>query len=262
MRLLCILLFSISVAKPALSHEFWIDAQKYQVETHETVVADLRNGQYFKGGALSWFDRRIATSLALMGDQRSVMTGRAGDLPALSYQPDQAGLLRLVHQTTMDTITYREAEKFAAFVAHKDLDPTALEAPSYPLVEGYTRFVKSLVAVGTAEGNDAPSGLEFEFVALANPYTDVLPRGLPVQLWYQNAPHPDAQIEMFSKSSTGEVTVNQLRTDAKGMVTIPLQPGHQYLLDSVILRHPSNALLKEKDIAWESLWAALTFARP
>ncbi|GAA6207447.1 hypothetical protein NBRC116601_07400 [Cognatishimia sp. WU-CL00825] len=262
MRLLCFLLLSLSVAKSALAHEFWIDAQKYQVETNEAVIADLRNGQNFQGGALSWFDRRIATSLALMGDQRHVMTGRAGDLPALSYQPEDTGLLRLMHQTTMDTITYREAEKFEAFISHKDLDPAALEAPIYPLVEGYTRFVKSLVAVGDGHGSDAFGGLEFEFVALANPYSDALPEGLPVQLWYQSAPHPNAQIEVFSKNSSGEVLVTQLRTNAKGLVNIPLQSGYQYLLDSVILRRPTEALQVEKDIAWESLWAALTFARP
>ncbi len=49
------------------------------------------------------------------------------------------------------------------------------------------------------------------------------------------------------------------RTDADGRVTLPVQAGHAYLADAVILRPLDPEA--EKDPVWESIWASLTFAR-
>lgn len=226
------------------------------------MVADFRNGQNFKGGKLSWFDHRIARSESRVAQTVTPLTGRAGDMPAISFEPRQSGLLRIVHQTALATLTYQEAEKFQAFVDHKDLDTSALPDPSYPIAEGYTRYAKSLVAVGKAEGQDDYAGLEIEFVALKNPYTQDLTDGLPLQLFYQGVPRGNAQVEVFERDTAGEVTVTLLRTDPEGLVTVPISPGHSYLIDSVVLRRPDPALAAEQKIVWESLWASLTFAVP
>lgn len=262
MRLLVSLVTAALLATPVLSHEFWIEPQSFQVETGDLLVADFRNGQNFKGGKLSWFDHRIARSELQLGQISTPLTGRAGDMPAISLETQQPGLLRIVHQTTLTTLTYREAEKFQAFVDHKNLDTTALPNPSYPLAEGYTRYAKSLVAVGSAQGQDANAGLEIEFIALKNPYTQELSGGLPLQLIYGGSPRGDAQVEIFDRDQAGDVSITLLRTDADGMVTVPVTPGHSYLIDSVVLRRPEATLAEEKKIVWESLWASLTFAVP
>ncbi|UZD92022.1 DUF4198 domain-containing protein [Cognatishimia activa] len=262
MRLVTSLVLAVMAATPSLSHEFWIEPVNFQVEPGEALVANFRNGQEFKGGALSWFDRRVQRSELRIAETVTAIKGRSGDNPALSLDIETAGLLRIVHQTTMSTITYREPEKFQDFVNHKDLDTSALLDPAYPISEGYSRFAKSLVAVGYGEGSDDRAGLEIEFVALKNPYTDDLSDGLPLQLFYKDKPRADAQVEMFDRNPSGEVVISLLRADAKGVVTIPVTRGHSYLIDSVVLRRPDAALTKERKLDWESLWAALTFAVP
>lgn len=262
MRLVTSLVLAVMAATPSLSHEFWIEPVNFQVEPGEAMVANFRNGQEFKGGALSWFDRRVQRSEMRIAGTVTEIQGRSGDNPALNLTSSTEGLLRIVHQTSLATITYREPEKFQAFVDHKDLYTSALPDPAYPLAEGYSRFAKSLVAVGDGEGSDDRAGLEIEFVALKNPYTDDLNAGLPLQLFYQALPRADAQVEVFDRSPSGEVVITLLRTDASGLVTIPVSAGHDYLIDSVILRRPAKVLAEERKLDWESLWAALTFAVP
>ena len=85
---------------------------------------------------------------------------------------------------------------------------------------------------------------------------------MPLQLFYQGTPRAGAQVEVFEKSPDGRVTITLLRTDPVGHVLIPVKPGHRYLIDSVVLRRPSDELAENLELDWESLWAALTFAVP
>ena len=179
--------------------------------------------------------------------------------------PIPEGLAVLVAETTPSTLTYHEWEKFTAFVAHKDLAGTLVShrvrgLPETEFVETYRRFAKSLVAVGSGTGADRALGLETEVVALSNPYIDPLAAGMPVQVLYLGAPRANAQVELFDKAPDGAVKVTLHRTDDKGIVTLPVQAGHAYLVDAVVMRAVEPKL--PTDPVWESLWAALTFAVP
>ena len=101
-------------------------------------------------------------------------------------------------------------------------------------------------------------GLEFELVAQANPYTDDISGGLIVQLWRNDLPLGDTQIEVFAKDASGDVTITQHRTDTGGFATIPMAADTEYLIDAVILsaRDPSEG---NQNAVWHSDWAALTF---
>lgn len=253
----------------AQAHEYWISPHAYQVAPGEQVIADLKNGQKFKGYDMAFFESRIARSEFTLNGITTQTTGRAGDVPALKLTSTDSdtGLMQIAHQTTLQKVRYSDWEKFTGFVAHKDftgaLDRHAERGlPQTGFTEGYTRFAKSLIAIGDGTGQDHVTGLEIEIVALKNPYTDALPDGLPILLLYQGHPRSDAQIEVFERNATKEVHVFTLRTGDDGTVQVPLKPGHHYLLDSVVLREPTPALAKTESIVWESLWAALTFARP
>ena len=85
-------------------------------------------------------------------------------------------------------------------------------------------------------------------------------KGMPVRLTYQGEPRADEQIEVFERDTGGEVTVTTLRTDGDGRALIPVKPGHDYMLDAVLMRAVEPAF--EGDPVWESLWANLTFGVP
>ncbi|SFM23250.1 DUF4198 domain-containing protein [Shimia aestuarii] len=266
-RLLLACCIAFLASGPALCHEFWIEPHIFQVDPGVTFSADLKNGQTFQGTEFAWFDSRVLRSEHHLNGTITPNTGRAGDVPALTLSAPTPGLMIILHETTQNVVTYRDWDTFAAFVTEKGLgdartlhDARALPAP--PFKEGYTRLVKSLVAIGNGAGADSHKGMEFELVALANPYTDTKATTLPVQLLYRNAPRADTQVDIFERAPDRTVTRHHLRTDASGIVEVPLNPGHDYLLNAVILRPPEQERTKDTNIVWETLWASMTFSRP
>ncbi len=250
-------------AASAIAHEFWIEPQKYQVQSSAPLIANLRNGQQFVGIKLAYFSKRTERFDLIQNGETVAFQGRMGDVPALQTVAPKDGLLIILHETTKSVVTYTQWEKFRSFAEHKGF-PKAIEQhaarglPQEGFKEDYRRFAKALVGIGNAKGADTTSGMETEFVALANPYNDDLSKGFPVLLLYQGKPRENALIEVFARAPDNNVVITNTVTNATGQAMIPVKPGHTYLLDAVILRVP----VSETDAVWESLWATMTFATP
>ncbi|WP_299675220.1 DUF4198 domain-containing protein [uncultured Roseobacter sp.] len=258
----------VLLAQPVVGHEFWIDPDHYQVEPGAPVTARLRNGENFKGIELAWFDNRFSRFEAAFGDVVQPVTGRAGDTPALQMTAQREdGLLVVLHETEPSRLTYKVWEKFLKFAEHKDFPDAAQihKSAGWPMEgfrESYTRHAKSLIAIGSGEGQDRAFGLTTEFVALSNPYAAGFDGTMQVRLLYDAQPRADAQVEVFDLSPAGEVIVSLFRTDGHGEVAVPVKTGHRYLFDAVVLRPSPEAGSSERAPVWESLWAALTFSVP
>ena len=265
-RALVIILYLIGFAgSDAIAHEFWLSPQQYSVEDGAAIVADIRIGHEFKGSAYS---RRAGHFRRLeLHSARGVsaISGTDGDRPAVHVANAPAGLATLVYVSRPDVTTYQTWDRFEAFVAHKDAVWTlerhrANGWPERKFKERYARFAKSLIAVGTGKGIDRDIGLEIEIVAERNPYADDISDGLPVRVVYQGAPRAKAQVEIFAKDASGAITITTVQTDDAGRATVPVQPGTEYLLDSVIMREADGS--RADGALWESLWASLTFRTP
>ncbi|WP_146345421.1 DUF4198 domain-containing protein [Falsiphaeobacter marinintestinus] len=250
-------------AFPAAGHEFWLSPDRPQVEVGTEIQADFRNGERFRGATYPFFPGQSERFDVIVNGETRVYLGNAGDYPAFRMQADEPGLWVLVHQTAPSRITYPQWKNFEKFTTHKDFPQArdqhiARGLPASGFSELYTRYVKALVGVGNAKGADGRTGLETEFVALTNPYTDDLTQGVSVGLLYENLPRPDAQVEVFDRAPDGQVTITLHRTDQLGQVVIPVSAGHDYLLDAVVLRPADD----DDAAVWETLWAALTFSTP
>jgi len=255
----------IVLASPLTAHEFWIEPERFDIAVGDPVVADIHVGTELKGATYSYNPRNF-TRFEIVTDAGSQsVEGRAGDRPALNMVPEGAGLATVVHVTRDYSLTYREWEKFVAFCEHKDFE-WALDRhlerglAQDRVLERYSRYAKSLVALGDGTGADREVGLLTEIVALRNPYTDDLSDGVPVKVLYDGEPRAETQVELFERNPDGEVTTRLYRTDADGRVVVDVKPGHFYLVDSVVMRELE--VESEDDPAWESLWASLSFETP
>jgi uncharacterized GH25 family protein len=265
------LLFALASA-PVTAHELWIEPEAYQLGEDSAVTARLVNGQNFEGVEIRYFPKDFVRFTLTLGNTEQPIEGRIGDSPALNMPALGDGLHIATYQSSGAVVNYSALEKFARFAKHKDLSTSlgadvlerhaARNLPTENFNEYYTRYSKALVAVGDGVGADRRMGLETELVALANPYTDDLSAGLPVQLFYGDAPRADAQIELFAKAPDGSVVVTLHRTDADGIVRLPVSPGTAYLVDAVLLREPGEGISSSRPVVWETLWAALNFAVP
>lgn len=251
----------------AKAHEFWISPDKHLISTSDKVAAALIVGQDFEGNSQAYLPRSFKRFDYAIGGEIAPVEGRLGDRPALQMDAPGDGLMVIIHQTTGLLLTWDEFARFEAFVEHKDATWT-LEAHKQRglseenVREVYTRYAKSLIGIGSAAGEDIEAGLETEIVALENPYTDDMSDGIDVRLLYQGAPRQDEQVEIYERTEDGEVSVFTVRTDGDGIATVPVKAGARYMLDAVVLREPSATLANERNIAWESLWANLTFGVP
>lgn len=266
MRILAALLAFV-LALPAQSHEFWIEPIDYQIEPDTKMQGILVNGQEFEGSTLAYLPLRFDRFTVASGMRQADVENRIGSSPALDMAPFGEGLHVVSYQSRMSTLPYTEWQKFLNFAEHKDFQDIearhdARGLPREGFREGYWRFAKTLIGVGSSIGRDFRTGLAVEFVALDNPYTADLSDGLRVQLYVLDDLKADGQVELFEKAPDGTVEITLHRTDDEGIATLPVKAGHSYLVDHVYLREPSEQLAQQAEIEWETLWAALTFGVP
>lgn len=255
------------IALPAKAHEFWIDPVDYMIEPGEKVVADLRVGTEFDGVSQSYIPRNFKRFLYVQNGAATKVKGVVGDRPAMNMTVKDEGLVVLIHQTGNLSLTWETWEKFSNFVKHKDaawvLDEHLAKGFEKDGVrEVYSRYAKSLVAVGAGAGKDVVAGMLTEIVALENPYTGNMADGMTVGVLYQGKPRKATQVEVFELGSGGKLNIFTVRTNAKGVATVPVKPGHTYMLDSVVVRRTDKKPANGDPFVWESLWANMTFAVP
>ncbi|WP_299042088.1 DUF4198 domain-containing protein [uncultured Tateyamaria sp.] len=248
----------------ATAHEFWIEPEVYQVPPSGKIIARLKNGETFEGVNLAYFERRIERFDVVVGDTIRPVEARMGDNPALDVPAPVGGLVVVVHETTPSLLTYKEWAKFLKFADHKDFADiearhAANDFPAPPFKERYTRHAKALVAVGDGAGRDRALGLKTEFIALTNPYAADFDGAMRVQVTLDGQIRANAQVEVFDRAPDNTVTVSLHRTDAEGIATVPVQPGHAYLFDAVSIAPVADT---DTDAVWDTFWAALTFAVP
>jgi len=254
------------LATSAMAHEVWIAPADYQVASGVSTTANLLNGEKFAGSGMYY---NPDDTVRLEHHHNGTVTpieGRLGDTPAIRTGDLKPGLHTIVYQSTFSRLHYAKWEKFAKFAAHKNFPNiearhNARNLPREPIRESYARYAKALIAVGDGRGSDRAVGLDTDIVALANPYTTA-ETTLPVRVLYNGAPRADAQVEVFEKAPAGQVAITLHRTDDKGEARLPIKRGHTYLVDAVVLREPVRKTIEGKDVVWETLWAALTFAIP
>lgn len=264
-RFLSVAALILAACYPVAAHEFWVEPQSYAIAPSDSLNADLRNGQFFAGPTIPYISGAIERFEVIAGDSVLPVRGRLGNRPALKGLSVPGGLAIIVFESTDSRLNYDSWEKFTAFVEHKDLKGT-IEAhherglPETNFDENYRRYSKALVAVGDGKGDDRRVGLLIEIVADANPYTDDVSGGMPLQVFYDGAPRADAQVELFERAPDDTVVTATYRTDADGRVVVPVRPGHVYLADSVAIRPLDGST--GNGAVWHTDWAALTFAVP
>ncbi len=264
MRILA--LFVCMLASPAIAHELWIEPANYQLRTSDKIVAGIKNGENFAGFDLPYLPIDFEHFVILGTNKVAGVVSRLGNRPAIDQAAPGSGLNILVYESKPSTISYDNFEKFEAFAIKHGVDDMAKThfargLASGPFDEVYTRYSKSLVSVGTAQGEDRHIGLEAELVALENPYLLKDNSHVRVQLFFKGAPVPMSQVELYSKGSLGEVAVSNHRTDADGIANLPVEPGFAYMVNAVIFREPHERH-RDTNAVWETLWANLTFAVP
>lgn len=242
------------------AHEFWVEPLSYQVPFGDRVQLDLRVGQLLQGRSYPYLSHKFARFEAEDATGVHALAGNEGDIPAMIYPAVAHGLHVITYHALPERLTYDSFADFVNFVEEEGLTGViqrhrARGLPLTGFAEGYSRNAKALVQVGPPdEGqNDRVAGLPFELVAMENPYT--ARDRLAVRLLWQGGPVAAAQVTLFHRPASGEVTRETFRTDPDGVVLIPFMASGSYLLSAV---HMGERPAESGEV-WHSIWASLSF---
>lgn len=255
----------LASALGAQAHEFWIQPHKYRLESGNRLVADVRVGMDFGGNQLAFIPSTINAFNITDADGTRKIEGRIGDMPSVDIQTNADGLQILNLFSTSSLLTWDDFQKFDTFVNQHGMSWVlerhhARGLPETGFKEAYTRFAKSLVAVGDGAGEDSFTGMFFELVAGKNPYTDDLSGGMPITVLFRGQPLPNKQVDLFFRNTAGELTRLSVQSDSNGMAITPNLGAGEYMVNVVHMIEPFPEDQERTGTSWHSLWGSLTFA--
>lgn len=257
-----VLLFS----SVSFAHEMWIEPSQYSLELGETLFANEKVGQNFKGNSYAYLDSSFESLHITVGDSTSKINSRLGDLPAIQEKTLQQGLYIITAETTPSELIYDKSETFANFLNEDGLQWVFAEhkkrgLPGKGFKEIYRRNPKALVKVGDGKGKDRVMGLQFEWLVENNPYTSK--EDIRAQLLWQGSPAANMHVNVFNKpkhkSPKSELIKTSLMTDIDGKITIPRANGGLFLVNAVKMIEPDEKTAAETNAVWESIWASLSY---
>ena len=267
LKILYIFLLLIAYSIRANAHEFWIEPTQYQLND-DLINAHLRVGQEFQGMVLMYNPQDFKTFKILSGSKKKKekIKGILGDVPAINITTNLDNLLIIYHETKDKYVDYKKFQKFEDFVNEKgyqQLINTHFEKgfPESNFIESYRRYAKSLITLNGSEGKDKKTGLLFEFVLDQNPYIELNSKQMSGTLYYKKKPLKKNLVTIFSKYKNTKLSIVNTITDDKGKFTFDIEPGREYLLDSVVI-YPLKADPEKNEPIWHSDWASTTFLIP
>jgi uncharacterized GH25 family protein len=255
----------------AHAHEFWLAPSAYAAAPGATLSVFAFVGTGFRGEALPYSARRaVRFLLQAAAPQDLAPLGRNGEL-AYAELPlrDDRGLL-VAYESSFGSI-HLEPAAFDAYLELEGLDGPREERAKLgparpPGRERYARCAKTWVAGTDPARAEKVAGLTLEIVPLADPTTTgeltlrVLYRREPlagalVRAWRQPLAAGATPANAASRDSVGAQCDG--RTDAQGIVRLPLEGTGEWLVSTVHM-----VPCPEPEAAdWQSYWASYTFAR-
>ncbi len=260
-----IILVAVLFASAVSAHEYWIEPDVYLLESGANIVAEVKVGADFNGDTYAYFPDNFKSFDVTDPSEKRPISGRIGDTPAIDITTTSDGLHVLSQYSSSNRLTWETYGEFEEFVKLHGLN-WVLNAhaqrglPDSGFDEAYTRFVKSLVAVGDGAGQDSYGGMIFELVANANPYTDDVSNGLPITVLFQGNPLPKTLIHVFYRAEPdGNVVKSAVVANETGQAVIPNFGDGEYMVNAVQMVIPPAADMERTGIVWHSLWASMTF---
>lgn len=269
-------IFSLIIANPAHSHEYWLDPIDTSVKNGSAAIVEIRNGENYAGASFPYNSESFTSVTFSNAGKITSYTGRLGDYPAIHMQLDQNGLHAVTVNSTDTVLQYKSWQQFSTFLDYHGLDSirqqhTARNLPLVGVTEQYRRNAKTLIqvthngepethrdtntSISSIDDNAAfkASGSDFEIILLNNPYqyTDEI----RLQLLFEGKPLADRQTELFWRGA--QLLRLTQKTDTNGIAQFRLYGDGDYMLNAVHVIDPPA----KDTIHWHSRWASLTFER-
>ncbi len=259
------LVLLLAVAGTLAAHDLFIKPASFFLAPNTSSQAYIVNGTFTRSENAVAYDR--VRDLSVVGPPGhahpdAAVWSATGDTSVLRFTTGAAGTYVLGASTLPRTLKL-EGKDFNAYLK-SDGVPDVLAARTKdgelgkPARERYHKHVKTLVQVGDtrSEHYETALGYPAELVPVDNPYA--LKRGATLRLKALVDGQPVANQYIVTGGRTragGRLTSAGLRTDAEGIVRVPLTATGQWYVKFIHMTKASG----DTAVDYESKWASLTF---
>lgn len=264
-RLSIVVLFIGAAVQVAWTHDCFLFAKPFSTKPGATTKIAIHIHDQFPGQHVKWDRGRILRFEHLHGVEKVnvIETRPTADSSGVGLSLEKGG----VHLFALDwsaRLIEIKGPDFTKYLKSEGLDQIVEERrkrgdSGKPGRERYSRYIKTLVSAG--EGSDqavsAVIGQTIELVPLENPYAKKKGESVRFRLLFRGKPLANALVAATydGYSQTAHTYAFSARTNADGVVTVPLSHGGPWLVRTVHMLPVQG----EKDFDWESWWASVTF---
>ena len=243
----------LSLATQALAHDFWIEPSTFRPAAGTTFTASLRVGQDFIGDAVPRSSSLMESFTLHDGRGERPVNGLENRDPAGYVKVDRPGVALLAYRSKASFLETTPA-KFAQFLREEGLPAVPAKGATHR--EHFYRYAKAIVITGNATSQSGyslvtrPLNQRLELVPAGDPFSA---SAVELRLLFEQKPLAGTLVVAIAREDGSRV---QRRTDARGRVKLPLGRGVWLVKAVHLIPAP-----KSSGVAWESLWASLTFER-
>jgi uncharacterized GH25 family protein len=245
------------------AHEFWLEPERFHVQPGQQVNLRFRVGEHFEGE--NWTgNRQLVDTLKVYfdgfdDDLEDLISDSTGD--SLNLQFFNEGTVLVAFQSKNKYIEL-PAEKFNEYLKEDGIDNVAhwrKEHGENDSVsrEHYQRNVKTLIQVGDSRTDNYRTAtlLPLDIIPLNHPYRLKKGQHLQLRVLFNKEPLSGQLIKVWHKLN-GKVETIDLRTDAKGELSVPVSLAGQWMASTVKMERAAPA---DSTAQWQSYWGSLTW---
>ena len=247
-----------------LAHELWLEPEASKVNTGDRIAISIRIGEKLVGDEIPNLPQLQALVDLSAGEDRFSIPARIGDVPAFQFVAQGDALLVFRYQSKPNFLTYEDEEKFLLFLdeaQRPDIKETWL--PFHPegskITEVFTRYAKTIIGIGSANGRDRYLGMSFELVMLENPLAKGFDGTLTYRLMRDGKTAADAPYHVFVRSQDNTVTRIEGKSDSNGLFEIEVDKQGFYLVNAIDFFEADEATKLQTGAQWQSNWASSSF---
>ncbi|MGI9519963.1 MAG: DUF4198 domain-containing protein [Pirellulaceae bacterium] len=266
-----IMLFvAVVLTEASIAHDLFLKLRSFFLAPDSDVTVSLINGTFDQSENSIARDRML--DISIVGPEREIEHPAKSDwrdednATLLDFRTGSSGTYTLGVSTAPRVIEL-SAEDFNEYLRHDGVVDTLqqrTEAGELDTAarERYSKHVKAVVQVGEdrSSGFDANLGYPVEFIPMQNPYQLDVGDSLDVRFLKDGQPVANQMIyashEGFHRhdESGHHVEAFSARTDADGIVTVPLSESGRWYLRTIHMEK-----IDHEDADYQSTWATLTF---
>ncbi|CAH1000615.1 hypothetical protein LEM8419_01749 [Neolewinella maritima] len=254
------------------SHDMYLRLDSYFLPPDSEATIQLYNGTFDRSDNTIDRSRMQDVSLVAGGTRTPVDSSQwreEGETTVLDFTTGAAGTYVAGVSTRARSIALAAAD-FNDYLEHDgvvDMLETRRRTGQLEqdAVELYSKHVKTIFQVGDRWTDDWSTPLHYpiEFIPLSNPYDLHAGDSLQVVLQFRDQPLSDQLVLIgndheHSHSHDGDTHAHagaELRTDARGTLTIPIASDGTWHLRTILMTES-----EQEGLTHESNWATLTFA--